>query len=159
MQEITLAKEVVPIVVLALYSFFYCNALIIQLFSFALTSASLFLHLAMSISSLDPPSPSLRDRQVLSLLSVLNFNAPPSSLSISSSLTSVSANGSAGHGSSGAGPLAGLTDISVNAPLPTWKVLVLDQRAQDVLATTLRVQDLRDNGVTLHMYAYSTKEG
>ncbi|CAD6580664.1 MAG: Vesicle trafficking between the ER and Golgi [Cyphobasidiales sp. Tagirdzhanova-0007] len=111
----------------------------------------------MSISSLDPPSPSLRDRQVLSLLSVLNFNAPPSSLSISSSLTSVSANGSAGHGSSGAGPLAGLTDISVNAPLPTWKVLVLDQRAQDVLATTLRVQDLRDNGVTLHMQLHADR--
>ena len=34
-----------------------------------------------------------------------------------------------------------------------WKVLVLDARAQDILATTLRVQDLRDQGVTLHMFA------
>lgn len=29
--------------------------------------------------------------------------------------------------------------------------MVLDQRSQDVLATTLRVQDLRTLGVTLHM--------
>ena len=35
--------------------------------------------------------------------------------------------------------------------LPTWKVLVLDKQSQDVLATTLRVQDLRELGVTLHM--------
>jgi hypothetical protein len=34
-----------------------------------------------------------------------------------------------------------------------WKVLVLDEMSKDVLATTLRVQDLRDQGVTLHMWA------
>jgi hypothetical protein len=38
-----------------------------------------------------------------------------------------------------------------SSTLPSWKVLILDARAQDVLATTLRVSDLRDNGVTLHM--------
>lgn len=32
-----------------------------------------------------------------------------------------------------------------------WKVLVLDDTAKDVLATVLRVQDLRDVGVTLHV--------
>lgn len=35
---------------------------------------------------------------------------------------------------------------------PVWKVLVLDQQTKDVLATVLRVQDLRDVGVTLHVY-------
>lgn len=81
-------------------------------------------------------APSLRDRQVTALLTLLNFNVPPAHAS----------------SSSGAGPLAGLSDpVGSAAPLPTWKVLVLDQRAQDVLATTLRVQDLRDSGVTLHM--------
>lgn len=35
---------------------------------------------------------------------------------------------------------------------PVWKVLVLDQQTKDVLATVLRVQDLRDIGVTLHVY-------
>lgn len=41
--------------------------------------------------------------------------------------------------------------------LPSWKVLVLDTRAQDVLATTLRVQDLRDQGVTLHLPLHSDR--
>ncbi len=36
---------------------------------------------------------------------------------------------------------------------PVWKVLILDQYTKDVLATVLRVQDLRDVGVTLHVYA------
>jgi hypothetical protein len=35
---------------------------------------------------------------------------------------------------------------------PVWKILVLDQLTKDVLATVLRVQDLRDVGVTLHVY-------
>jgi hypothetical protein len=33
-----------------------------------------------------------------------------------------------------------------------WKVLILDNRSKDVLATVMRVQDLRDVGVTLHVY-------
>jgi hypothetical protein len=33
-----------------------------------------------------------------------------------------------------------------------WKVLILDSRSKDVLATVMRVQDLRDVGVTLHVY-------
>jgi hypothetical protein len=92
------------------------------------------------MSSQEAGAPSLRDRQVLALLTLLNFNVAPSHSALSNS---------------GSGPLAGLSgsssDPSSSAPLPTWKVLVLDQRAQDVLATTLRVQDLRDSGVTLHM--------
>lgn len=48
---------------------------------------------------------------------------------------------------------------AVKAPTATaplvWKVLVLDQQTKDVLATVLRVQDLRDAGVTLHVYAAS----
>ena len=98
----------------------------------------------MSISGQEGGAPSLRDRQVSALLTLLNFNVTPSATSIASS---------------GSGPLAGLSSNgsdagSSSAPLPTWKVLVLDQRAQDVLATTLRVQDLRDSGVTLHMCVY-----
>ncbi|KAL7004180.1 Vesicle trafficking between the ER and Golgi [Cystobasidiomycetes sp. EMM_F5] len=101
------------------------------------------------MSHSDPASPSLRDRQVASLLSLLNFNAPAPSSS-SSSLV----NGN--NGGTSSGPLAGMAGPS-NAPLPTWKVLILDQRAQDILATTLRVQDLRDNGVTLHMQLHSDR--
>lgn len=42
------------------------------------------------------------------------------------------------------------------APL-VWKVLVLDQQTKDVFATVLRVQDLRDVGVTLHVQLHSTR--
>ncbi|KAF5312827.1 hypothetical protein D9619_002714 [Psilocybe cf. subviscida] len=38
-----------------------------------------------------------------------------------------------------------------------WKVLVLDQETKDVLATVLRVQDLRDAGVTLHVQLHSLR--
>ncbi|KAF8640441.1 hypothetical protein AX17_000106 [Amanita inopinata Kibby_2008] len=40
---------------------------------------------------------------------------------------------------------------------PVWKILVLDQRTKDVLATVLRVQDLRDVGVTLHVQLHSLR--
>ncbi|KAG8219617.1 Sec1-like protein [Butyriboletus roseoflavus] len=50
---------------------------------------------------------------------------------------------------------------AVKAPTPTaplvWKVLVLDQQTKDVLATVLRVQDLRDAGVTLHVQLHSLR--
>ncbi|KAJ2607195.1 Vesicle trafficking between the ER and Golgi [Coemansia sp. RSA 1365] len=37
------------------------------------------------------------------------------------------------------------------AETPIWKVLVFDGFCQDVISTVLRVNDLRDNGVTVHM--------
>ncbi|KAL1741019.1 Sec1-like protein, partial [Schizophyllum fasciatum] len=40
---------------------------------------------------------------------------------------------------------------------PVWKILVLDQHTQDVLATVLRVTDLRDAGVTLHVQLHSAR--
>ena len=42
--------------------------------------------------------------------------------------------------------------------VPVWKVLVLDSRTKDVLATVLRVQDLRDVGVTLHLSVVPLRE-
>ncbi|TCD68081.1 Vesicle trafficking between the ER and Golgi [Steccherinum ochraceum] len=50
----------------------------------------------------------------------------------------------------------GLTSPIVTGP-PVWKVLVLDQHTKDVLATVLRVQDLRDVGVTLHVQLHSAR--
>ncbi|PLW56630.1 hypothetical protein PCANC_05150 [Puccinia coronata f. sp. avenae] len=64
----------------------------------------------------------LREHQLQSLNALLSFNAPKQP-----------------------------RGLAATAQLPTWKVLVLDKQAQDVLATTLRVQDLRELGVTLHM--------
>ena len=67
----------------------------------------------------------LRDRQIYQLNTLLSLNSTPSSSST--------------------------TTTTTNVVVPTWKVLVMDKVAQDVLATSLRVQDLRDQGVTLHM--------
>lgn len=33
-----------------------------------------------------------------------------------------------------------------------WKVLIFDKFGQDVISSILRVNDLRENGVTVHMY-------
>ncbi|NXD32483.1 SLY1 protein, partial [Spelaeornis formosus] len=44
-----------------------------------------------------------------------------------------------------------------HAQLPTWKCLVLDRTGQDVIATSLRVQDLRDAGITLHVQLHSDR--
>ncbi|GAA5898805.1 hypothetical protein JCM6882_004003 [Rhodosporidiobolus microsporus] len=79
----------------------------------------------------------LRDKQVALLHSLLSLNSPSSSSSAPTAHTS--------H--------ASLQPSS----LPTWKVLVMDKVAQDVLATSLRVQDLRDAGVTLHMQLHSDR--
>lgn len=37
---------------------------------------------------------------------------------------------------------------------PVWKILIFDQFCQDIISSVLRVSDLRENGVTVHMYAY-----
>lgn len=83
--------------------------------------------------------PTLLQSQTNALLTILNLNqSPPSS---SSSTT---------------GPFPRPTspshtiDETNHGPL-VWKVLVLDELSKDILATSLRVQDLREQGVTLHM--------
>jgi len=73
----------------------------------------------------------LQQAQTAAILSLLNLNR-------SSDLTGTSAAGTENE-------------------LPVWKVLVLDDRTKDVLATVLRVQDLRDVGVTLHVQLHSTR--
>jgi len=74
----------------------------------------------------------LQQAQTAAILSLLNLNR-------SSDLTGTSAAGTENE-------------------LPVWKVLVLDDRTKDVLATVLRVQDLRDVGVTRdHRQLHSTR--
>ncbi|GAA5937086.1 syntaxin-binding protein [Sporobolomyces koalae] len=81
----------------------------------------------------------LRDRQISALTSLLSLNSTPAT-----------SGSSLGGASSSIGS-------SAASSLPTWKVLVMDKVAQDVLATSLRVQDLRDQGVTLHMQLHSER--
>lgn len=42
-------------------------------------------------------------------------------------------------------------DLTLPTGPPVWKVLILDKTSQEILATSMRVQDLRDAGVTVHM--------
>ncbi|EPQ28845.1 uncharacterized protein PFL1_03648 [Pseudozyma flocculosa PF-1] len=100
---------------------------------------------------------SLRSAQLQSLLSLLNLNNP----SFSHSSTASSAPGSAytsrpGSASGVEGPDA-KGQIEVPSGPPVWKVLVMDKVSKDILATSLRVQDLRENGVTLHMQLHSDR--
>lgn len=90
--------------------------------------------LGAGASAASAGSPSLRTAQVQSLLAMLNFNDPNFSHS--------AANGD---------------EAGVPVHPPVWKVLVMDQTSTDILATSLRVQDLRDNGVTLHMQLHSDR--
>ena len=71
---------------------------------------------------------------------MLNLNTP-----VEPSAPTVSASGKAA---------SGLKVPAARGP-PVWKILVLDQETKDILATVLRVQDLREIGVTLHVYVFS----
>lgn len=82
-------------------------------------------------------SVSVRDAQVAVLNSLLALNTTPAGSSSSNTSSAVTATAASG----------------VNGVIPTWKVMIMDKTAQDVVATSLRVQDLRDAGVTLHMSA------
>ena len=77
------------------------------------------------------PSPlSLRELQKKALLKVLNLNSeeePPNSQQSSDLLPQ---------------PLTGD---------PVWKFLVFDRLGQNVISSVLRVSDLREAGVTVHM--------
>ncbi|CAL1693989.1 unnamed protein product [Somion occarium] len=82
----------------------------------------------------------LQQSQTNALLTLLNLNHPIETPGSTSTKT--------GGSSLKAPPTAGP---------PVWKVLVLDQHTKDVLATVLRVQDLRDVGVTLHVQLHSAR--
>ncbi|WVR08989.1 hypothetical protein IAU60_006049 [Kwoniella sp. DSM 27419] len=90
--------------------------------------------------------PTLLQSQTNALLTLLNLNqAPPASSS-----------------STAAGPFPRPTspsatfDENAQAPL-VWKVLILDEQSKDILATSMRVQDLREQGVTLHMQLHTPR--
>ncbi|KAI0801146.1 Sec1-like protein [Fomes fomentarius] len=92
---------------------------------------------ALKQASAAPPT--LQDSQTDALLTLLNLNNPVYSFGSTAQLAT---KGSALKAPSGP---------------PIWKVLVLDQYTKDVLATVLRVQDLRDVGVTLHVQLHSNR--
>ncbi|KAG8864796.1 Vesicle trafficking between the ER and Golgi [Tulasnella sp. 330] len=91
-----------------------------------------------------PPtaSPPLQQAQTAALLSLLNLNVPPPPSNQSLGTSTVPSR----TATPGPQPIA-----------PVWKVLVLDELSKDVLATVLRVQDLRDVGVTLHVQLHAVR--
>ncbi|KAI0698407.1 Sec1-like protein [Cerioporus squamosus] len=97
--------------------------------------------MASSVLKQASTPPTLQESQTNALLTLLNLNnaVEPSSNPAQTA---------------GKGP-----SLKVAAPSgpPVWKVLVLDQHTKDVLATVLRVQDLRDVGVTLHVQLHSNR--
>ncbi|KAI9598646.1 Sec1-like protein [Syncephalis fuscata] len=78
--------------------------------------------------------PSLLDRQTTALISMLNLNKEES--------TNPSALASHSH-------TTNTQSSSSNTPI--WKVLIFDRYCGDLISTLLRVNDLREQGVTVHM--------
>ncbi|EST09950.1 Sec1-like protein [Kalmanozyma brasiliensis GHG001] len=111
-------------------------------------------------SATSAPTSSLRIAQVNSLLSLLNlntssFNHAASTSSAPGSNYNSRPGSAAGHTDSATG--AGGADPAIPSGPPVWKVLIMDKVSKDILATSLRVQDLRENGVTLHMQLHSDR--
>ena len=93
-------------------------------------------------------SPTLLEAQTTALLSLLNLNEQqPSTSSNAGTRPQTPANNQ--DGSTNHSDLLPF-EKGKSGPL-VWKVLILDEQSKDVLATSLRVQDLREQGVTLHM--------
>lgn len=116
---------------------------------------------------------SLRQSQIQSLLTLLNLNNPVENTATTTT-TGTSNGGSSNHLSSSSAPPSrpnssasqrqipssgaatpnSTTDepqlVIPNGP-PVWKLLILDKVSQKILSTSLKVQDLRDAGVTLHL--------
>ncbi|KAF7436427.1 Vesicle trafficking between the ER and Golgi [Pleurotus ostreatus] len=105
------------------------------------------------MSSIRPStSPTLQQAQTNALLTLLNLNTPvdPPSSSTPSTTALSKSNSNSSHGSkSPAIPQA-------SGP-PVWKILILDPPTQSILATVLRVSDLREAGVTLHVPLHSPR--
>ncbi|KAF9108763.1 Vesicle trafficking between the ER and Golgi [Mortierella sp. GBA35] len=72
-----------------------------------------------------PRDPSLREQQIAAIAAMLNLNQKPEPVSADQVI-----------------PMASNAE---------WKVLIFDTFGRDVISSVLRVNDLRENGVTVHM--------
>ncbi|KAI1320030.1 Vesicle trafficking between the ER and Golgi [Mortierella claussenii] len=73
-----------------------------------------------------PKDPTLREQQIAAIATMLNLNQKPDSTSQGDQVI----------------PMASDAE---------WKVLIFDSFGRDVISSVLRVNDLRENGVTVHM--------
>ncbi|KAG0053761.1 Vesicle trafficking between the ER and Golgi [Gryganskiella cystojenkinii] len=73
-----------------------------------------------------PRDPSLREQQIAAIAAMLNLNQKPE-------------------------PSSQADQVIPMASDAEWKVLIFDNFGRDVISSVLRVNDLRENGVTVHM--------
>ncbi|KAI9636821.1 Sec1-like protein [Dioszegia hungarica] len=92
--------------------------------------------------------PTLLQSQTNALLTLLNLNQPTTIASTSASTSAFPTGGASTQNAA--------FDEATHGTL-VWKVLILDELSKDILATSLRVQDLREQGVTLHMQLHSQR--
>ena len=86
----------------------------------------------------------LRDRQIASIEHILSLNP--------GSVSDHHADSDAVNGTSPASPSL----VNENGE-PVWKVLVFDNLGRDMISSVLRVNDLREKGVTIHLNINSTQ--
>ncbi|CAG8780314.1 6488_t:CDS:2, partial [Gigaspora rosea] len=80
---------------------------------------------------------SLRDQQIDAIITMLNLNVKPEPTFSNASLDNL---------------LVPATNSD-----PIWKVLIFDDFGRDIISSVLKVADLRDNGVTVHMLLRSER--
>ncbi|KAF9281810.1 Vesicle trafficking between the ER and Golgi [Mortierella alpina] len=73
-----------------------------------------------------PRDPTLREQQIAAIAAMLNLNQKPE-------------------------PTSQTDQVIPMASNAEWKVLIFDSFGRDVISSVLRVNDLRENGVTVHM--------
>ncbi|KAG0227413.1 Vesicle trafficking between the ER and Golgi [Actinomortierella wolfii] len=79
-----------------------------------------------------PRDPTLREQQIAAIVAMLNLNKKPE-------------------------PASGDQVIAMGSNTE-WKVLIFDNFGRDVISSVLRVSDLRENGVTVHMQLKSDRQ-
>ena len=96
------------------------------------SSVSYALAAALSSAAGNATPISLRSQQVQAVISMLQFNTGPTTTSTTGTITS---------------------SLTTNDPLndPVWKVLVYDSFGQDIISPLLKVNELREHGVTVHL--------
>lgn len=89
---------------------------------------------------------SLRTRQKDAILTMLHLNNKEAAALISSK-TAAAAGGDEADG----------TPLSPLLSDPVWKVLIYDQAGQEIISPLLKVNELRENGITVHMHLNSDR--
>ncbi|CAI2183397.1 2989_t:CDS:2 [Funneliformis geosporum] len=85
-----------------------------------------------------PKELTLRDHQIEAIVTMLNLNTKPEVAVIPASSENT------------------LIPLANNEPV--WKVLIFDEFGRDIISSVLKVNDLRENGVTVHMLLRSERQ-